>query len=403
MKNSFDASVKTVFSAVLILVFIFLAPVYGSARDNETQAVTAFGSSASETDGSEAKRDAVSNGLLSAVQSATSGLLSEDEIRENFETILETLGTQRDDFIQDYRILSEFSGEKRHYVLIRATVSNRKLLEAFQQKEIRSSPEQMPSLALMVAEKNIDDLNLQYWWQSGYRGFSEPASVGAIKNVLEEKGFSVIDPSRGDVDAADVLEEVDAGSEPADHEAAIMAKRLGADLAVVGTAAAEATANRMGEDVRTFKAIVNLRVIDTETGEKLTSVREQAMTVGHDPEKGGKKALADAAFRAGGRLSDRIVSLWREDAESTERFTIHIKGDPLLAHLERLRNTLKQQTGVSELRTTEMTAKSAALSLEYQGTAQELADNILIRSFEDFGVNISDVSPEELTIELIPK
>ncbi|MCF8111498.1 MAG: hypothetical protein K9J85_08415 [Desulfobacteraceae bacterium] len=401
MKNLFDTGLKTIFSAGLILVVVFsAAPVCGRAPANETRTVVAFGSNDPIADTAEAKRAAVSNGLLSAVQTAASELLSEEELRQDFETLWEILDKQRDEFIREYRILAEFKGEKKHYVLIRATVSNRELLESLQQKGIGVLPQQMPSLLLMIAEKNIDDLGFEYWWRSGLGRFAEPASVAPIKQALKEKGFPVIDPSS---EGADTLEELKPGAEPSDYEASTIADRLGAQLVIVGTAAAEATANRMGEEVRTFRATVNLRVINAETGEKLTTLREQAMTMGQDPEELGKNAIADAAFRAGRQLSDRIASLWRKDSESTEKFTIHVKGDPVLAHLEKLRNALKQQSGLSELRTTEMTARSVVLSLQYRGTAQELADNLLMHSFKGFGVNITDISPKGLTMELIPK
>ncbi|MFW6011108.1 MAG: hypothetical protein ACOC8Q_01205 [Desulfosalsimonas sp.] len=404
MKNFFDTGLKAIFSAILLLMFVFPSiPVHGSTPENETRTVVAFGTSGAIEDVTATKKDAVSNGLLSAVQAAAFELLSEEELRENFEALVKTLDKERDKFIQDYRILAESKGEKKHYALIKATVSNRKLLESFKQKEIGVSPQQMPSVLIMIAEKNIDDLNFECWWRGGFGRFTEPVSVEPIKQALKEKGFTVIDPSSENTPAEDALKGLDPGAEPSDYEASTIADRLGAQLVIVGTTAAEATANRMGEEVRTFKATVNLRVINAETGEKLTTVMEQAMTVGQDPEKGGKNAIADAAFRAGRQLSDRIVSIWRKDSQAAEKFTIHIKGDPVLAHLEKLRNTLKQQSGLSELRTTEMTARSAILSLQYRGTAQELADNLLIHSFEGFGVNITDLSPQELTIELIPE
>ncbi len=200
-----------------------------------------------------------------------------------------------------------------------------------------------------------------------------------------------------------LLDGLEPGSEPADYEASIIASRLGADLVVAGTANAEATANRMGEDVRSFKASVSLRVIDAGTGEKLTTIREQSMTVSRDPEKAGRNAIADAAYRAGGQLADRIASLWHRASETKDKFTIEIQGKPLLRNLEELRAAIKEQSGASGLRTLEMTATSAVLALDYEGNAQELADGLLMQSFDGFGININDISTQGLSIELIPE
>ncbi|MFP3999267.1 MAG: hypothetical protein ACLFUN_05430, partial [Desulfobacterales bacterium] len=125
MKKFFNKGMKTAFSAGLILVFIFFAATAGASEpEKETRAVAAFGSSPVIRDVAGAKNAAISHGLLSAVQTAASDLLSAQEIRSNFEDLVKILDRQQDKFIREYRILAEFRGQKNHHVLIQATVSN---------------------------------------------------------------------------------------------------------------------------------------------------------------------------------------------------------------------------------------------------------------------------------------
>lgn len=402
MKNSCFFNVKAVFSVTLLLIILFYASEAFCVRDSSAEhVIVSIGHSRIYSDVANAKRAAVSDGLLSVVQNTASQLLSEEELTENFGTVAGVLLRQQDEFIQSYRILEESQTEKHYQVLIQATVSKQKIKEAFTSAGLRAAPVKMPSVLFMIAEKNIDDLGFEYWWHKGYSKYSAQVALSPIKQVFLQKGFTVIEPDQRDTGERELFSGIDLDSEPADYEASIVANRLGADIVVVGRATAEATSNRMGEDIRTFKASVNLRVIDTTTGENLTTVREQDMTVSRNPEKAGKNALADAAYRAGGQLSDRIVSLWRRASQTAGKFKINIKGDMLLTHLEKVRSTLKQQPGVSELRTTEMTAESAALALDYEGTPQELADKLLMQSFAGFGINISDITSEGLSVELI--
>ncbi|MFW6081227.1 MAG: hypothetical protein ACOC7W_04865, partial [Desulfosalsimonas sp.] len=300
----------------------------------------------------------------------------------------------------DYRILEESRVKNKHHVLLRATVSPGKIREVLKQRSITTAPPPKPSVIFMIAEKNLNDLDFNTWW-SRVRGFSNPAAAPSIRQIFLENEFKVVDPPSDSVKIKKLIEGLEPGSNPADYEAALVARRLGAELVIAGTAAAEGTANRMGDDVRTIRADINLRVIDAETGEKLTTIREQAMTVSRDEEKAGRNAIADAAFQAGRKLSDRIVSIRRQDSEPAEKFIIRVTGDPVLEQLEKLRNALKQQSGVSGLRTTSMTARSASLEVDYRGNAQELADNLLMHSFESFGINIKEISGEEISLELI--
>lgn len=404
MTELFNTGTKKLFSTALMLILILsAAAAHGEEASSENRTVVAFGSSRADRDVSSSKTASVSQALLSAVRIAASELISAEDLRENFETLTELLDEKREDFIRDFRILEEFQGEKKHHVLLQATVSNRKIMEMLESEGIKEAREQMPSLLLMIAEKNMDDIDYEYWWRTGYSKFLNLSSVPPIKQIFTDNGYTLITPPSEGTKGMDLIEDINPDAEPADYEVSLIAGRLGADLVVTGKAEAKTTANSMGEDVRTFRGSVNLRVVDAQTGETLTTVREQSITVSKDQEKGGKNAMADAAYKAGNQLSGRIASIWRKGSEPENELTINIKGEPLLGQLEKLRNTLKQQSGVSELRTTEMTAKSAALVLNFEGSAQELADSLLVQSFDNFGVNISEVSPEGFVVELISK
>lgn len=402
MKNFFRTEIKAFFAAGLMLALIFSSTAaHGASAGPEERTVLAFGSSRDNSDAAGSRNEAVSSAMRSAVRSAATGLLSEETIRQNFEALTEILDEKSDDFIRDYRILEEAGVKDKHQVLIRATVSHERIRQALKKEGIETAPPEPPSVLFMIAEKNIDDLDFDYWWRSGYRGFSNPAATPSIRQIFLENDFTVIDPPDDSANSAKMLKNLEPGAEPADYEASIVARRLGAELVVTGTATAEATANRMGEDIRTFRGDINLRVIDAETGEKLTTIREKAITVSRDAQKAGRNAIADAAFQAGRKLSDRIASIRLQDSEAAEQLIIRITGDPVLEHLEKLRNAIKQQSGVSALQTTDMTARSASLSVDYRGTAQELADDLLMHSFESFGINIKDISEKELSVELI--
>ena len=401
MKSFFPPVMKKgAFTWLFMLGVFFAGPIINDAAAAEPQTIIAFGDSRIYNDVASAKNAAVSRGLLSAVQTAAAQLISNRDLTENFGTIAGVLSSRQEAFVQDYRILKEFRGEKHYQVLVQATVSKQKIQEAFSRAGIRTESDQMPAVLLMVAEKNIDDLGFDYWWRQGYADSSQPASVSPIKEIFTRKGFTLVQPDSGGGLPGDLFSGIDPGARAADHEASLLGNRLKADIVIVGTAVAEATANRMGENIRTFKADVNLRVIDAGTGKTLTTVQKQALTAGEDPDKGGKAALADAAYQAGKHLADRVAPLWRNTEQADDQFMIRVQGDSVLLYLEDLRSALREQSGVSGIQTSEMTGNSAVLVVDFDGTARELANSLLVQSFERFGINIREISEDGIFVQL---
>jgi hypothetical protein len=48
-----------------------------------------------------------------------------------------------------------------------------------------------------------------------------------------------------------------------------------------------------------------------------------------------------------------------------------------------------------------MTANQAAMTVNYQGSTQSLADALVLETFNGFGIDIFDVTPEVIRIRLL--
>ncbi len=391
-------------AAVILVLLICLFAGLGIARPlTETQTIVCFGSSRIYNEVTNAKSAAVSQALSNTVSTAASRIIPAADIARHFELIAAVINNQRDSFIPDYRIVREYHTEKFFHVLVEATVSAKKIKDALADAGLEIMPENLPSVLFMIAEKNIDDLGFNYWWKQGYGGFSDEIAEAVIRQAFSKAGFTLISPDLERALQDDEVLAMDLDAEPADYQAVIMAKQLGADLVVVGQARARAMSNRMGSNIRTFRADVQMHVLNAKTGEKLTTISEHALNVSEDAERGSKNSMADAAHKAATSLADRIISLWRDASAVEGKFIITVQGDRILPHLERLRSLIEGQPGVSGLGTTEMTSSKATLAVDYQGTAQELANKLLIQSFDGFGINIVDLSTETMDIELIAR
>lgn len=395
---------KVFFSLLPALIVALFYPHSAPAQPAaETVTVVTFGSSKIQTDVAGAKKIAIDECLRLAVQTALTQVLSTTEITDNFESISNLLAAKPGDFVQGYRILKEVSTGGSYRVLLETTVMAARLQAGISRTVPQAAGSgTMPKIIVMIAEKKINDLDYRYWWEKG-RPLPPNAMSQTIPNALREKGITIISPEEAGKHTEDLYIGLEMAAIPPDFEAAMFAERLGADLVVVGTAVAEESLNRMGENVRAINGSVDIRVLRADTGEILTTIRETATGYGQEKETVAEKALTDAERQAGEKLSSQIASFGDRNGSSSGSFILRISGENILPHLEKLRRAIMKTKGISTLKTNEMTPNSATLSVTFEGTPQQLADSLLMQSYERFGINITDVSSEGIVIQLLPQ
>ncbi|MGM0452302.1 MAG: hypothetical protein ACQERN_03950 [Thermodesulfobacteriota bacterium] len=389
--------------AAILLAGPLITTDAAAQSDSSGKTVISFGDSRIYKELSSAKNAAISQSLLSALQTTAADMLSQTELTENFETVTNVLTDHRDELVQGYKILKEMRTDRYYRVLIQTTINPAPIRQKLAEAGLRTGPDRLPSVIFMVAEKQLNDIGYQYWWRSGGTLYESEDAVLPMIEALSKEGLPVIEPQQAAMGGQLPHDGKKLDATPANHEAAKLAEKLGAELVVVGTATAKATANRMGENIRTYKGLINVRVLTTDTGEKLTTLRQQAVTGGEDPEAASANALSDAAYQAGRQLADRIVPLWEKTEQAEKTLTLSVSGKNILPHLEKFRQVVRNTKGVTKLQAREMTPDAATLRIVCESTPQELADNLILQSYDPFGINIAEVLSDGLKIELMPE
>ncbi len=407
MKSTIHPTQKLRVTLYLLAAIFIAAPLIAAEEDqqskNSAKTVVSFGDSRIYKELSSAKNTAISQSLLSAVQTTAANMLSQTELTENFETVTNVLTDHRGELVQGYKILKEMRTDKYYRVLVQTTVNPDQIRQKLAEAGLRTGPDRLPSVIFMVAEKQLNDIGYQYWWRSGGALYADDSVIEPMIEAMSEKGLTIIEPPRADTEGQPPYAGKKLDATPANHEAAKLAEKLGAELVVVGTATVKATANRMGKNIRAYKGLVNVRVLAAGTGEKLTTLRQQAVTGGEDPEAASANALSDAAYQAGRQLADRIVSLWEKTEQAEKTLTLSVSGKDILPHLEKFRQVVRDTKGVTKLQAREMTPDAATLRIVCETTPQELADNLILQSYDQFGINIAEVLSDGLKIELMPE
>lgn len=390
--------------ALILLAAAFIPAFTGSAsaqRIADQKTIVAPGFSRIYSNVDDAKNAAIAESIRFAVHTSASEMLSENQITEQYETISAELLRNPNRFIQDYRIVREFQADRSYRVLVRATVLNDEVRKALAAAGVQIRPEEMPSVLFMVAERHAGELDHAYWWRGQGDAQAPRTAAFAITGIMTEKGFTVINPRRVLGNLASYKQGLSLSATPADYEAAVFGRRMGAHLVILGTAESMESRNRMGEDAHAYESRVDLKVIDTSTGRVLTSARRNMVSTGPDESTTAKNAMADAAFQAGMHLAPRIESLWQGKEIPEGGTTLSVSGENILASLEAFRRTVTGMNGVSGVRTMRLSSDAVELWVDFQGTADELARDLIRQSYGAFGINIEQVSEETIEIELL--
>jgi hypothetical protein len=193
----------------------------------------------------------------------------------------------------------------------------------------------------------------------------------------------------------------DLKAELSDEEAIKLGARLQADVVILGTAVASPTTSVMGDDLKSFKVVLNARVLGTETGDELINISRTSVTANVDETAGGREALKMAGTLAGDDLSIQLATAWRKLAEKPSQMEIIVEGTGNLANFVKFRRALTGISGVEGIRVKEIKPNETTLVVDYKGKAEQLASALMLQNFENFGVNIYEINRQSLKVALV--
>jgi hypothetical protein len=258
----------------------------------------------------------------------------------------------------------------------------------------------LPSVLFLIAEQNLEEEIPMYWWSPSGSSFIAIAEASMVEQ-LQEAGFTIVN-HRGarnrplvnwdDINKPDLT----------DLEAAELGAALKADVIVMGSSAANPSSNIMGSAMRSFNGTVTLRAVRSDTAEPMLNLTRTAVAVSEIDAVGGREALVDAGDMAGSALAEELITAWQEQAGRPSVVEVIILGTNQLAHYVKFRKALNTISGVEGIRVKEIKPNEATLQVEYIGKPQDLAAALMQQNFKSFGINIFEITPENLKVELIP-
>jgi len=346
-----------------------------------------------------ARDQAIKNSLVSAVELAVADLLPLESMIQNFKLLNEILYDNTSEFVEYYKVLTESASRNKYRVLVQTTVSIDAIEGKLISADIKLYKKNLPKILFFIAERNFDDISSRYWWSEDLTFVKAYTEIAMTEKMLKN-GFSVIDQKS--LVKNEEFEAVKYKPGLSNQEAVKLGNSLHADVVIVGSSKAGIAPNTMGENIKSFKGTVFARALRTDTGEEIASTTQTAVSVNKDDIAGGRDALSNVGYLAGSDLASQIVREWHKEVKkSITTLVIIVEGTIALSNFVVFRAELNEIPGVDSVQTSEMKADEATIIVNFQGNTKELADALMLKNFETFGINIYEVSQDHLRVKLI--
>jgi len=399
------------FSNVYIPMVVFLvayicglSPVAWGQQTEETETLEVIGRGRIYRDNlAKARNEAIADGLRNAVEQGVGLLIPSASVVESFQLLSDEIYPKADEVIHDYKVLTESQSGPYYRLVVRATIFPNVLQAMLQEVGILTTDKGMPSVVLLLWEQNLGQVLPRYSWDQ--RPFSDsPLTIEkTLSRYMHEKGFFVIDKTTALTSGIDLGLESQ-GRKVSDDDALRLARQLNAEVVIVGHGSARVGGNVSGMGVKSVEGVLSVRAIRADNGRAIGSSARTRASVHADEMTAGNEALALAASDVAEDLSKQLVANWSKEAGQPLLVELTVGGIEEYGDFVKFRTILRDEIrSVKDVHLKAIKAGEAKMDVDIKGNSRMLADELMLKRFEGFGVNISEVDQGRIRLEIIRK
>jgi hypothetical protein len=367
VKKNLGKIFATILPKPLLVLFLLLMMVIPVVADQTASAVEVEGYAsivAGRKD--QAREAALQNAFRRAVEQVVGVAVESKTVVRDSELLNDKIFSKSRGFIKTYRIIGEKVEENTYRLSIIAAVSRHKLEQGLDDAGLLVKKLGKPRIAVVVMEQNGE-------------GSATPGGVVEthLVNRLGKKGYALVDRqvmlavereiAKGHTDQTDaVLRAAAAG---------------GAEVVIVGQAAARPAAALNGTNLRPVQVSATCRVVEVDTGELLATaaVSQQALHV--NPAAAGSEALQKAAEELTEDLHRQMIAAWAKRLSGLRTLRMKVDGLPQ-SEIRLFQDALKEQMGqVEEVHDRGYRDQQLRLDLDVTGGFKEIVDDLAVLRF----------------------
>jgi hypothetical protein len=383
-----------------LLVVLSLLAFASAGQAQETRTVTAEGVAAIQQGAVDIARDAaVEDAQKRAVEQAIGIMIDSQTQVENYQVISDKILSQIKGYITRYNIVGENQDSGLLRVRITAEVSLGRLTDDLSAIGVLMSQMHKPRTMIMVAEQNVgSDINA--WWMEGQGETDISVVENAFMDKFTEKGFEFIDHEVASkeikVTAPYKVQNLTAS------QAKTLGKQADAEVVIIGKAVAKLYGD-VAAGMKSVQADMTAKAVRTDTGQVIATSTQHAAAVHITEISAGTEALKKAANQAADDLITKILAVYSREIGGTRPIAITINGltkNQFVKFKDVLRNQVR---GIKDLHERSFTGTTAKISVDSKTGAQQLSDELELRDFGTFGVEVTGSTANSLELKVMPK
>lgn len=354
--------------------------------------VTANGASTYRADDLARSRDeAIEAARRDAVEQVSGVIISSESEMKNFDLVKDEVLTRTQGYVKSSKVLKEGKDGPMYAVTIQAQVSKGAFL-----KEINDSLEGLyrrvgkPRVMLFIKETQA----------AGDSSTANAAGLGVtekeIRKILLAQGFTFIDPRVVTRSQMEALESKGKGIDASTLSQ--LGQTTQAEIVIVG----EARTSDKGEisKFHRVQADLSLDVLRTDNGQVLASDVYSTVALHINPDTAAIAALQKAADEETPKLMQQVTYQWLKDKNEGASLELVVH-NASFGDLMNLRRSLANNVrGVKKVTQRSYSKGTALLDLLTQDTSDRVAESLNDTKFDGFGLEIVDVTPTSLIVNL---
>jgi len=388
-------------SYLSLFVFLFVAVPTLPLIAQETKTVTAEGVAAIQGNARDIARDAaIEDAQKRAVEQAIGILIDSQTQVENYQLISDNILSQTKGYIKQYSVVGETVDSGLLRVRINAEVAISQLSDDLTGIGILLGRMHKPRIMAMIAEQNVGQ-GAYGWWQ-GSQG--EDTDMGAVENAFmdkfTEKGFEFIDHEV----ALKEIRVTKAYRVPnlSIAQAKTLANQADAEVVIIGKAVAKLY-GEIGGGIKSVQADLTAKAVRTDTGQVIATTNAHAAAVHISEVTAGTDALRKAANDAADDMIMKILAVYTKETGGLRSVNITITGLNKIQFVK-FKDVLRNQVrGIRDVHERSFTGTTAKISVDSKNGAQSLSDELVLKNFGTFSVEVVSSTANSLELRVTPK
>jgi len=342
-----------------------------------------------------AKDNALNDALRKAVEQAVGTLVQAQTLVDKYQLISDEIYTKSQGYIKKYAIISERPDINQGIlrINIQADVSIGDIRNDLNAIGLLIERKGKPRMMVIIDEK-IGGA------ESGYSAnLSESETV--IIQKFTEKGFNFVDEATVKKNMKRNMALQAIGGD--DNAAASIGLEYGAEVVIIGSAVAKLAGKGIaGTEMKSIHASITVRAVRADTGEIISSASEKGATAHLDETAGGALAIKKAGEKLASSLIDQIIAKWSGEVGGQTTVQLTVSGIDFVS-LNKFKTIIQSQVrGVLKLNQRSFTAGVAVIDVETKTNAQSMAEELAMKNFETFKVEIIGLSANKIDVKVIP-